>query len=58
MAVAHYRYYLYGNKVTALIDHAALKVILGVSNLNGNQAPWWSKEHGSKIRVAIVHQAG
>ena len=25
-------------------------MVLGVPNLNENQAPWWSKEYGSEIR--------
>ena len=58
-AVTHFRYYLYGNKVTVFTDHAAVRAVLGVPNLNGKHAHWWSKVYGSGIReIDIVYQAG
>ena len=58
-AVTHFRYYLYGNKVTVFTDHAAVKAVLGVPNLNGKHARWWSKVYGSGIReIDIVYRAG
>ena len=55
-AVTHFRYYLYGHKVTIITDHAAVKAILGAPSLSGR---WWSKVHGSGIKqVEIVHRSG
>ena len=50
---------MYGNKVTVFTDHAAVKAVLGVPNLNGKHARWWSKVYGSGIReIDIVYRAG
>ena len=58
-AVTHFRYYLYGHKVTIITDHAAVKAILGAPSLSGKHARWWSKVHGSGIKqVEIVHRSG
>ena len=58
-AVTHFHYYLYGNKVTVFTDHAAVKAVLGVPNLNGKHTHWWSKVYGSGIReIDIVYRAG
>ena len=52
---AHFRYHLFGNRVT---DHAAVKAVLGTPNLYGKHARWWNKVHGSGIReVDIVYRA-
>ena len=37
-AVIHFRYYLYGNKVTVITHYAAVKTVLGTPNLNGKHA--------------------
>ena len=38
--------------------HAAVKAVLGAPNLDGKQARWWNKVHGSGIReVDIVYRA-
>ena len=58
-AVTHFRYYLYGYDVTIITDHAAVKAILGVPNLTGKHARWWSKVYGSGIKqINIIHHAG
>jgi len=46
-AVTHFRYYLYGHNVTIITHHAAVKAILGVPNLTGRHARWWSKVYGT-----------
>ena len=57
--MTHFRYYLYGNKVTVFTDHAAVRAVLGVPNLNGKHTRWWSKVYGSGIReIDIVYRAG
>ena len=58
-AVTHFRYYLYGHKVTIITDHAAVKAVLGAPSLSGKHARWWSKVHGSGIKqVETVHRSG
>ena len=58
-AVTHFRYYLYGHKVTIITDHAAVKAVLGAPSLSGKHTRWWSKVHGSGIKqVEIVHHSG
>ena len=59
-AISHFRYHLYGHKVTVYTDYAAVKAVLGALNLNGKHARWWNKVHayGSGIReVDIVYRA-
>ena len=58
-AITHFRYYLYGHNVTVITDHAAVKAVLGVPNLTGQHARWWSKVYGIGIKlIDIVHRAG
>ena len=58
-AITHFRYYVYGHNVTVVTDHAAVKAVLGVPNLTGQHARWWSKVYGSGIRqIDIVHRTG
>ena len=57
-AVIHFRYYLYGNEVTVITDHAAVKAVLGTPNLNGKHARWWSKVYGSGIgKMDTIYRA-
>ena len=43
--------------MTVHTDHAAVKVLLGATNLNGKHARWWNKVHGSGIQeIYIVYQ--
>ena len=52
----HFYYYLYGHNFTVIIDHAAVKVILGAPNLTGRHVRWWSKVYGSGVQhLVIVH---
>ena len=56
--MTHFRYYLYGNEVTVITDHAAVKAVLGTTNLNGKHARWWSKVYGSGIgKIDIIYRA-
>jgi len=58
-SVTHFKYYLYGHKVTIIIDHAAVKAILGTSNLSSQHAHWWNKLYGCGIKeIEIIHWAG
>ena len=57
-AITHFKYHLYGHKVTVYTDHATVKAVLGAPNLDGKHARWWNKVHGSRIReVDIVYRA-
>ena len=57
-AIIHFRYHLYGHRVTVYTDHAAVKAVLGAPNLDGKHVRWWNKVHGSGIReVDIVYRA-
>ena len=50
---------MYGHNVTVVTDHAAVKAVLGVPNLTGQHARWWSKVYGNGIRqIDIVHRTG
>jgi len=52
-------YYLYGNNVTIVTDHAAVKAISGAPNLTGKHARWWSKVYRSGIKhIDIAHHPG
>ena len=41
--ISHFHSYLYGNRVTALTDHLAVKAILETSNPIGKHARWWTR---------------
>ena len=57
-AITHFRYHLYGYRVTVYTYHAVVKAVSGAPNLDGKHARWWNKVHGSVIReVDIVYRA-
>ena len=58
-AVAHFRSYLYGGKVTVFTDHSAVKAILEMSNPSGKHARCWTKVYGCGIsNIQIVYRRG
>ena len=58
-AISHYRFYLYGNSVTVLTDHSAVKAVLTAPNPTGKHARWWTRVFGSGVRyVKIVYRSG
>ena len=58
-AVTHFHYYLYGNKVTVLTDHSAVKAVLETSNPTGKHARWWTRVYGRGVKeVSIKYRAG
>ena len=58
-AVTHFHSYLYGNKVTVITDHSAVKVILETSNPTGKHGHWWTRVYGRGVKeVCIVYCAG
>ena len=57
--ITHFHCYLYGNAVTVLTDHSAVKSVLEMSNPTGKHARWWTKVYGRGVRsVTIVYRAG
>ena len=42
-AISHFHSYLYGNTVTVLTDHSAVRAILETPNPTGKHARWWTK---------------
>ena len=53
-AVSHFHSYLYGNKVTVLTDHSAVKTILETPNPTGKHARWWTKIYGWGVKELII----
>ena len=50
---------MHGHNVTVITDHAVVKAVLGLPNLIGQHARWWSKVDGSGVgRIDMVHRAG
>ena len=58
-AISHFHSYVYGNPVTVLTDHSAVKSVLETSNPTGKHARWWTRVYGSGVgKVTIVYRAG
>ena len=58
-AISHFHHYLYGNKVTVLTDHTAVKAVLQAANPSAKHVRWWTKVYGRGVRsVNIKYRAG
>ena len=58
-AVTYFHIYLFGNKVTILTDHSAVKAVLETPNPTGKHARWWTRVYGRGVReVDIVYRSG
>ena len=58
-AIHHFRAYLYGNNVTVVTDHSAIKAILDKPNSSPKHARWWLKVFGSGIsHLKIIYRPG
>ena len=58
-AISHFHTQLYGQKVTVLTDHSAVKAVLETPNPSGKHARWWTKVFGRGVgAVHIVYRAG
>ena len=58
-AVTHFHSYLYGNSVTILTNHTAVKAVLETPNPSGKHARWWTKVYGTGIKeIHIVYRSG
>lgn len=57
--ISHFFSYLYGNRVTVLTDHSAVKAILETPNPTGKHARWWTKVYGRGVKVVVIkYRAG
>ena len=58
-AVTHFHSYLYGNNVTVITDHSAVRAVLETSNPTGKHARWWTRVYGRGVREVIIkYRAG
>ena len=58
-AFSHFHSYLYGQSVTVLTDHSAIKAVLETPNPSGKHARWWTRVYGTGVRdVRIIFRAG
>ena len=58
-AMTRFHFYLYGEAVTVVTDHTAVKAILETPNPSGKHARWWTKVYGTGLKdVKIVCCAG
>ena len=58
-ALTRFHSYLYGQTVTVMTDHTAVRVILETPNPSGKHARWWTKVYGMGIKqVKIIHRSG
>jgi hypothetical protein len=58
-ALTKWHHYLYGQAVTVVTDHAAVRAILETPNPSCKHARWWTKVYGSGLKdVKIIYRAG
>ena len=58
-ALTRFHHYLYGQPVTVVSDHAAVRALLETPNPSCKHARWWTKVYGSGLKdVKIVYRAG
>ena len=58
-AIQHYHAYLYGNEVTVITDHSAVKAILQTPSPNGKHARWLLKVFASGVgKVQLTYRPG
>ena len=58
-ALTRFHSYLYGQSVTVLTDHAAVRAILETPNPSSKHARWWTKVYDTGLKdIKIVYRAG
>ena len=58
-ALTRFHSYLYGQSVTVVTDHAAVRAVLETPNPSCKHARWWNKVYGTGLKeVKIVYRAG
>ena len=53
--LSHFHYYLYGNKLKVITDHAVVKAILDSPNPSGRHTIWCTRVFGQGIELSIIH---
>ena len=57
--VTHFHSYFYGNKVTVITDHSAVRAVLETSNPTGKHGRCWTRVYGRGVREVIIkYRAG
>ena len=57
-ALTRFHSYLYGQFVTVITDHAAVRAVLETPNPSCKHARWWNKVYGTGLKeVKIVYRA-
>ena len=58
-ALTRFHSYLYGQSVTVITDHAAVRAVLDTPNPSCKHVRWWTRVHGAGLKdIKIVPQAG
>ena len=58
-ALTRFHSYLYGQSVTVITDHLAVRAVLETPNPSCKHARWWNKVYGSGLKeVKVVYRAG
>ena len=58
-ALTRFHSYIYGQSITVVTDHAAVKAVLETLNPSAKHARWWTRVYGAGLKdVRIVYRAG
>ena len=58
-ALTRFHSYLYGQSVTVVTDHTAVKAVLETPNPSAKHARWWTRVYGTGLKdVRIVYRPG
>ena len=58
-ALTRFHSYVYGQSVTVVTDHAAVRAVLETPNPSAKHARWWTRVHGAGLKtVQIVYRPG
>ena len=58
-ALTRFHSYLYGQSVTVVTDHTAVKAVLETPNPSAKHARWWTRVYGNGLKdVRIVYRPG
>ena len=58
-ALTRFHSYIYGQSITVVTNHAAVKAVLETPNPSAKHARWWTRVYGAGLKdVRIVYRAG
>ena len=58
-ALTRFHSYIYGQSITVVTDHAAVKAVVETPNSSAKHARWWTRVYGAGLKdVRIVYRAG